>query len=126
MITDKVKQIIKEQIGKLPTESQQAINSFDWLAIITEIGNANKLLDADINALAIETTLAMCAISNPDLFAKNIEEEVLLSKEEAEKIEKEIEEKIFNPIMAKIPKKEEKKEETVENLDFILSGGQTE
>jgi hypothetical protein len=126
-MTEKLKQIIKEEMVKLPKEAQEAINAFDWEKISEEIGQKYLLNEAEINDFQVETFLVLIGLEYPDSYANNIENEVGTSAEEAEKIADEAEEKIFTPIYntleENIKKSSQGKNHWQQNLDFVLSGG---
>ena len=127
-MTDKLKQIIKEELVKLPKESQEVINSFDWGTISEEIGKKYLLSEDEINSLQVEISLILLEVVENDLFALNIENRVGTSKNEATKIAEEINQKIFVPML-------EKRESLIKNriqadkldwkksINFIVSGG---
>lgn len=127
-MTDKLKQVIKEEIGKLPKENQEVINAFGWEKISEEIGKKNLLTENEINDFQIETLLILTGLEDINDYAKNIENEVGTSKNEAEKIAEEALQQIFSPIneilIGNIKKSDAVKNSTVEqSLNFILSGG---
>ena len=127
-MTEKLKQIIKEEIAKLPKENQAVINNFGWEEITEEIGRKFLLSDNEINILQAETLVVLAGLEDPDYYAQNIENEVGTSKDEANKISDEVFEKMFTPInnilIENIQKSEKAKNADAEqNLDFILSGG---
>ncbi len=118
-MTEKLQQTIKKELEKLPKENQEAINSIDWVKIAEEIGRKYMLLEEEINSLQVEILLILTGLEEFDSYIRNIENEIGLSKDEAEKISIEITQKIFNPIAEKIPKKESglSKESIEEKLD---------
>ena len=127
-MTNKLKQIIKEEVGKLPKENQDVINTFGWEKIAEEIGKKFLLSDSEINIFQAEILIVLVGLENPDFFAKNIEDEVGTSKNEAEKIADEVFQKIFIPInnvlIENIKKSDKVKNASAEqNLNFIISGG---
>jgi len=105
-MTNKLQQTIKDELEKLPKENQKAISSVDWVKIAEEVGKKYLLTDTEINNLQVETLLILTGIEDFDSYARNIEREIGLSKEEAEKISQEVIEKIFDPISGKIPSEE--------------------
>lgn len=127
-MTDKLKQTIKEEIGKLPKENQGVINNFGWEKISEEIGKKYLLSENEINDFQIETLLVLVRVEDINDYAKNIEDNVGTSKKEAEKIADEAFKKIFTPIGSEL-EENIKKSGIVENstveqsLNFILSGG---
>ncbi|MCX6752572.1 MAG: hypothetical protein NTZ87_03705 [Candidatus Nomurabacteria bacterium] len=127
-MTEKLKQIIQDEIAKLPRETQEAINSLDWGSITEEIGKKYLFDESEINNLQVETLLVLVGLEDGNYYAQNIENEVGTSKEEAEKIAGEAFQKIFTPIgdllEEKVKKNLKAKNPSPEqNLDFILSGG---
>jgi len=127
-MTDKLKQTIKDEVGKLPKEAQEAINSSHWETILEEIGPRYSFNEKEITDLQIETLLVLTGLEDMGNYVRNIENEVGTSKDEAEKIAKEVSEKVFTPIYdalsesiknemrGKIPNWQQ-------SIDFILSGG---
>ncbi len=127
-MTDKLKQTIKEEVGKLPKENQEVINTFGWEKISEEIGKKYLLTENEINDLQVETLLILVGLEDPDFYANNIENNVGASKDEANKISTEVFEKILTPIndamIENIKKSGVSKNANAEqNLNFILSGG---
>src|SRR3989344_2165392 len=97
-MTEKLKQIIKEEVLKLPKEVQEAINSLDWRGIAEEIGKKYKLNESEINDFQVETLLILVGLEEAEFYVRNIENNVGTSKDEAEKISREAFERIFIPI----------------------------
>ncbi len=127
-MTDKLKQIIKEETEKLPKENQEAISALDWVKIVEEIGKKYSLEENQINDLETETLLVLVGINDPQFFAVNVENQVETIKDYAKKISEEITKKIFIPVnealVEKIKKSDKvKKAGAEQNLNFILSGG---
>jgi len=127
-MTDKLKQTIQEEIAKLPKETQDAINAFDWINISAEIGKKYLLSEDEINDFQVETLLVLIGLEDGSSYSRNIENEVGTSKDEAEKISEEVLQKIFIPIndilVENIKKSEKNKNLSPEQtLNFILSGG---
>ncbi|HEY4503453.1 MAG TPA: hypothetical protein VJC14_03425 [Candidatus Paceibacterota bacterium] len=104
-MTDKLNQIIKDELEKLPKESQEAINSLNWLSITEGIGMNFSLTEDEINDLQTETLLALVGLEDPNRYPSNIEDVVGLTREEAEKIATEVTEKIFTLIANAYEKK---------------------
>lgn len=127
-MTEKLKQIIKREMAKLPKENQEVINDFGWEQISEEIGRKFLLSDSEINIFQAETLVVLVGLEDPDYYAQNIENNVGTSKDEARKIADEVFERIFTPIndilIENIKKSDKSKNSSAEqNLDFILSGG---
>ena len=127
-MTDKLKQIIKEELVKLPKESQEVINSFDWGTISEEIAKKYLLDENEINDLQVEISLILLEVVEDDLFALNIENRVGTSRNEATKIAEEVNQKIFAPMLEKREsliksKIQADKLDWKKSINFIVSGG---
>ncbi len=127
-MTEKLQQIIKEEVTKLPREAQDAINAFDWANIAEEIGKKYLLEEGEINDLQVETLLVLTGLESGEYYAQNIEDEIGTSEKEAEKIAEEAFQKIFTPISEAIVENikrsnKSKNPNWEQSLDFILSGG---
>jgi hypothetical protein len=127
-MTDKLQQTIKEELGKLPEEAKEAINSVNWAEIAEEIGKRYLLSPDEINNLQVETLLAIAGVEDYENLASNIESEVETTKTDAEKMAEEIGKKIIDPIITKAAenlkkKAKEKNPNWEQSVNFILSGG---
>ncbi|OGI72282.1 hypothetical protein A3C60_00815 [Candidatus Nomurabacteria bacterium RIFCSPHIGHO2_02_FULL_37_45] len=127
-MTEKLKEIIKEEVMKLPKEMQEAMNALDWASITEEIGKKYLLNEGEINDLQAETLTVLIGLTDPDLYAIDIENEIGTTKEDAKKIVDEVSEKVFTPISnlweENIKKNlKSKNSDAGQNLDFVLSGG---
>lgn len=126
-MTEKLKQIIKDELVKLPKELEEAIGAFDWVKATEEIGE-KYLFESEITDFQVETLLVLIGLESPEMYAINIEHNVGTSREEAKRIAQESFEKIFAPINnileENIKKSGRPKNANGEqNLNFILSGG---
>ena len=126
-MNEDLKQKIKEQMEFLSKELQDAIYSLDWLALVEEIRKKYLLSEDDIDNLKTETLLVLTGYEEGEAYARNIENEVGTSKEEAEKITDEMEQKIFTPIYNALTENIKKgvkvqNADAEQNIDFILSG----
>ena len=127
-MTDKLKQTIKNEVGKLPIEVQEAISALDWTKITEEIGKKYRLSESEINDFQVETLLVLVGLEDGNYYAQNIEDNVGTSKDEAEKMADEAFTKIFTPInniLVENVKRSGKSKRASWNqtIDFILSGG---
>ncbi len=119
---------IKEELSKLTPDIQSAIASVDWVKISEEIGKKNNLTDEDINDMQVETLLVLTGVEELKNYAKNLEIQNDLTKEESISIAKEMIEKVFNPIqkiLEEVVKKNIEKNGSKwdQSINFILSGG---
>ncbi|MEK7140308.1 MAG: hypothetical protein AAB815_00830 [Patescibacteria group bacterium] len=127
-MTEKLRQTIKEEIAKLPKEAQDIINAVNWVGITEKIAKKFNLTESEVTDFQVETLLVLTGLTNPELYSLNIENEVGVSKNEADKIADEVLEKIIIP-MAKIKEDaikktlKEKDPHWQQNLGFIMSGG---
>ncbi len=127
-MTGKLKQTIKEEVGKLSKENQDVINTFGWEKITEEVGREYSLNESKLTNFQVETLLILTGLEDPNSYAKNIESNVGTSKDEAEKITNEVVQKIFTPINDLLIQNVKKgwvfmTSNTEQNLNFILSGG---
>lgn len=127
-MTEELKQKIKEEMNVLPKELQNAINAVGWGSISEEIGKKYLLSDSEIIDLQIETATLLVGYTNPSLYALNIENNIGLSKQMAEKITDEMAEKIFKPIKNILQEniKKNMANRTIDwkqNVNFVISGG---
>jgi cobalamin biosynthesis protein CbiD len=127
-MTEKLKQIIKEEVGKLSKEAQEAINAFDWAGIVEKIGAKYLLNESEINDLQVETLLVMLSMTSMEFYEINIENHVGTTRDEAAQIVREVVSEIFNPILNTIQENIKKNLKNrnvtaVQNMNFILSGG---
>jgi hypothetical protein len=127
-MTEKLQQTIKEELVKLSKEKREAINSVNWLSILEEIGKEYKLNESELNDLQSITLTVLVGLTDLDIYALDIEEELSTTRNDAGKIAKEVFEKIFTPITSAIEENikksgKDKNANPEQNLNFILSGG---
>lgn len=127
-MTEKLKEVIKREVAKLPKENQEVINSSGWERISEEIGKRYLINEKEINDFQTQTLLVLIGLEEIDYYPDNIENNVGLSKREAMIIAREVDKKIFKPIVDAIAEKI-KNSDVIKNpkwdqsLNFILSGG---
>lgn len=127
-MTEKLKQIIEEEVGKLSKEARDVVSSLEWVKISGEIGRKFLLMESEINDFQVETLLVLIGLEDGNRYALNIENNVGTSKDEAEKMAEEAYQKIFSKINdaleGNIKKSlKDKNPNPVQMIDFILSGG---
>ena len=125
---DKLKEISKKEIEKLPKEMQDAINAFDWGGVVEEIGKKYSLDETKVHTLQVYTLLVLIGLDDINDYPLNIEKEVGTTKEEGVSIAGEVLEKIFTRVsdsMEEYIKKSGKSQHANwhQNLNFISSGG---
>jgi hypothetical protein len=126
-MTEKLKQIIKDEVAKLPKENQTVINAFGWEQITEEIGK-KYLFESEMNDFQVETLLVLIGLENPEMYTINVENNIGTSRDGARQITDEVFKKIFIPISDTIEENIKKSEKVKnskwdQNLDFVLSGG---
>jgi len=72
-MTEKLKQIIKEEVVKLPKETRDAISAFNWGTVSEEIGKKYLLTESEVNDLQVETGLVLIGLVDGDEYALNID-----------------------------------------------------
>jgi hypothetical protein len=127
-MTEKLKQLIEQEIARIPPEGQEIIAASDWVRITREIGEKFLLNEEEVLNLQIETLLALIGTTDLQSYTVNIENQVGTTTETANKISNEVFEKIFRPINEKLTERIKNSEKihtagAEQNLDFILSGG---
>jgi len=125
---EKIKEELNKHLTLLPKESQEVINSFDWVKITEEIGKKYALQPKDIEILQVNVGVVLVGLDEQEALVENIESDVIIAKKDAEKITEEIIEKIIKPIYEKLCEKiknnlKSKPVNWQQNVDFILSGG---
>lgn len=127
-MTEKLKQDLKEQMKFLSKDSQGAINSFDWVKVSEEIAKNHSFTEDDTNMLQANIGLVLVGLEDQDELVVNIEEDINVSKDHAQKISEEIIQQILRPIAENLSeniKRDLKNRNTTwqQDLDFIISGG---
>lgn len=127
-MTEKSKNLIKEEMLNLPKEAQEAINASGWEKVSEEIGKKYLLNEDEIETFQLETASFLLGFIDEDSYTVNIEDEVGVSKDEALKIAEEANERIFTPINNFLTEKikrnlKDKNANWQQSIDFILSGG---
>jgi hypothetical protein len=105
-MTENLEKIAKEEIGKLPKENQETINSLDWAGITEKIGVSVALAPEEINDVQTEVLLVLIGIEYSDLFPIHIENNIGLTKEETRQISEQVFEKCYNRRKSKKQSKE--------------------
>src|SRR3989344_8779152 len=100
-MTDKLNQIIKDEIARLPREGQDVINSLDWIKIAEEVGKKYLLNESEMNDFQVETLLIILGLEDGGFYASNIEKNVGTSRQESEKMVDEVSKKILAPMYKK-------------------------
>ena len=85
-MTEKLRQTIKEEIALLPKEVEEAIGSIDWIRIAEEIGKDYEFDEAEMNNFELEILLVLTGTTDPEFFAINIENQVVLTKEKSKSV----------------------------------------
>jgi hypothetical protein len=126
--TEKLEEIIKTKVVKLPKETQEIINSFGWEKISEEIGRKYSLNDEQIKNLKSQIGLILAESVGLEFIVVSIENNLDVNNEEAIKISQDVVNKILKPIAIKLMETIKKSLPVrsihwQQNLDFILSGG---
>lgn len=91
-------------MAKLPKETQDALNSFDWAEEAEDIGKQYSLNDADINNFQVETFSFLIGLTNLEKYTENVEKDLGITKEKAQDIIDSVSLNILLPIMEQIPR----------------------
>jgi len=119
---------IEEELLMLPKETQAVLRDFPWFEILEDIGVKSALLEEEITGLQTETALLLVGVMSPEEYKQKLINEVGLTENEANKIQKEVLEKILEPIAEQITSKikqgvNQRNTDIEQNISFILSGG---
>lgn len=94
-------QLIKEQLQKLPTELQKALEAVPWKAAVKEISLTQKLSPEQASAVEQETMLILYGFDDPKNYVDNLVKEAKLDENTALTLAELVNEKILKPISAK-------------------------
>ena len=127
-MTEKLKQTTKKELTTTPNDWQEVVNTLDWGTVSEGIGKKYFFSEDEINNLQVEIMLVLTGIEEIADLKVNIENNLIVSESNAEKITNELLEKIFKPITDKLTENIKKSLPNrnihwQQNLDFILSGG---
>ena len=127
-MTNQLKQIIIDELIKLPKEIQESINSLDWVNIAQNICLKYLLGEREINKIQTEVFLVLINKEYLNDLSLNIKDQAEINKDRAENIAKEMEEKIFIPIEKAIQTSAKtgfgyRETSWVQTINFIISGG---
>lgn len=98
-----------ENLALLPQISQQAINSFDWVNILLDIGKSYALQLDELEDLQLETMMLIVGITPADEYEHQLSSALPLPKTDFEKLLGDINTRILEPIH-----------------DYIVNGGPVE
>jgi len=112
------KEEIQKKFEALPNDVREAISSVDTSNIIVDIGEKYELNHEQIDKLIYESGLVMLAITHSDDFLNKIRKELELSRDQAEKIVKDLNEKIFLKIRFSLRKIYEENQKKPEGNEF--------
>ena len=96
----------QEQLKLLPEISQQAINSFNWVGVLLDIGRSYALQLDELEDLQVETMMLITGVATPDEYESELSGLLPLSKIELGKLIGDINNKVLTPIH-----------------DYIINGG---
>lgn len=124
----KAEKNIQDKIKKLPKETGEAINAFDWEKTTGDIGKEYIHDDIGISILEALVGMVLAGIDYAYALPYNIEREIGITEEEAKKIYAELDQKVFKPIYEIMVQKikaglKDKKTTWLQNVEFVLSGG---
>lgn len=92
------KQLIEEQMKRIPAEVREAISASDWERTVFNIGRAHKLHIDDIDVLSVETILTMIGLEHPKDFNENLQKRTGIKNDTLYEIVDEINERLFSKI----------------------------
>lgn len=95
---DTQKQLIQEQMRKIPKEVRDAIENSDWERVVFNIGREHKLHIDDIDTLSVETILTMIGLEHPKDFYENVQSRANIGTDTMNQIVDEINSRLFTKI----------------------------
>ncbi len=102
MEKDELQILIDESRKNLSPESRQAIDSVNWKLTILEM--AGKYNQDQLDTLETETELLLCGILNPEVYQTELENRMMLTKEEVSSLLEEMDKLIFKKIQSELEK----------------------
>lgn len=100
--TDSLQTLINKAKEKLPQNSIEAINSFDWKSIISKIND--RLTEIQLDTLEIETELVLCGIVKTEDYSKELMEKMGLPEIEVSMLLNDLNKSIFEKIRIELEK----------------------
>ena len=95
---DTQKQLIEDQMKRIPQEVREVISNSGWERIVFNIGREHKLHIDDIDTLSVETIITMIGLEHPNDFSENLQKRIDLDDETLYKIVDEINDRLFSKI----------------------------
>ncbi|MDQ5901748.1 MAG: hypothetical protein QG580_463 [Patescibacteria group bacterium] len=95
---DTQKQLIQDQMRKIPKEVRDAIENSDWERVVFNIGREHKLHIDDIDTLSVETILTMIGLEHPKDFYENVQSRANIDTDTMNQIVDEINSRLFTKI----------------------------
>lgn len=92
------KQLIQDQMRKIPKEVRDAIENSDWERVVFNIGREHKLHIDDIDTLSVETILTMIGLEHPKDFYENVQSRANIDTDTMNQIVDEINSRLFSKI----------------------------
>jgi len=99
---DELQIIIDEAKKDLSRETREAIDSVNWKLSILEM--AGKYNQEQLDTLEMETELLLCGILGPDEYQKELENRMMLTKEQTNLLLEEMDKLIFKKIQNELEK----------------------
>src|SRR3989344_2517723 len=99
---------IEQAKAKLPSVTLNAINSVDWRAVIYDMTGRGYTIE-QLGDLELETELVLCGLTNPENYLKELQGQMKITKEQAQKLVNEMNEKVFKKIKNKMIEDTERK-----------------
>lgn len=116
-----LKKQMKERYDTLPDDLKKSIVSSNYQSTLIEIAKKYQLNVAQLGGLELETTLVMFGFEKPTDYSFNIEQELGISEDVAQKITRDVDERVFANIrdsLKKINDEEMSEKELNKKLDY--------
>jgi len=99
---------IERAKAQLPSEVLNAINAVDWKSVIIKMREEKGYNFEQIDALELETELALCGLLNPKDYPKELKSRMGISQMQTDELVKEMNEKVFAKIKEELIKNTER------------------
>ena len=119
------KTIAQETFDSLPKDIQETIFSDDYQAFLTDVATRYALTKEQGSELEFQVTMVLIGQANQGYLPFNLEAELGIDEETAQKISTEIEENVFSVVTNSLEQLEKDALGTEEDLDNILDREET-
>ena len=114
---------IEAQLNKIPKDVRDALTSPQMAGELGKIGDEHDLLLDDIDELVSQTGLVMLGLVHPNDFIRNIQGRLVLERDEAVSVAKDVNARVFQPIRQSLQRLHETRSAFEEEGESGSTGG---